>query len=114
MDVQIWVADETGDELRELSEWLRGENELRGHVRVAPGRIGQTELGSFQESLNVALSTGGAGTVLASSLITWIRTRTTKASITVQSGERSVTFDIRTVGDVEPMLKQILSADDSK
>jgi hypothetical protein len=29
MDARIRIADDTGDELALLSEWLRGEDELR-------------------------------------------------------------------------------------
>lgn len=113
MDAQICLAEAAGDELRQLSEWLSDEKELRGHVTVVDDPIGHTALGSAQDSLSVALGAGGAGTVLASSLITWLRTRVTRAKITVESAGHSITFDIRTVGKVESLLKEILSAKDA-
>lgn len=60
--------------------------------------------------LGVALGAGGAGTVLASSLKTWLVTRRTTAKITVESAGRSVTLDIQTAAEVAPLLEQILKA----
>ena len=59
-----------------------------------------------------ALSAGDAGTVLASSLNTWLVTRKTTAKITVESAGRSVTLDIQTVGEGAPLLEQIHKASD--
>jgi hypothetical protein len=112
MDAQIRIAGGTGNELAALGEWLKGEVELRGRVRVVRGPIGGTELGSITDLLTVALEAGGAGTVLASSLKTWLMTRRTTAKITVESAGRSVTFDVQTVGEVAPLLEQILKAGD--
>ena len=50
--------------------------------------------------------------MLASSLKTWLVTRRTTAKITVESAGRSVTLDIQTVGEVAPLLEQILKAGD--
>jgi hypothetical protein len=58
----------------------------------------------------VALGSGGAGSVLASSLITWLRTRPTSARLLVKSGDRSVELDIHTLEDVRPLLEQMLGA----
>jgi hypothetical protein len=108
MDAQIWMTDGAGGELAALGEWLQGEDELRGRVRAVPRRIGETELGPVTELLTVALGAGGAGTVLASSLKTWLLTRRTTAKVTVEHGGRSVTLDVETVGEVGPLLEQIL------
>jgi hypothetical protein len=112
MDARIRIADDTGDELALLSEWLRGEDELRGRVKIVHGPVRDTELGSVPELLSVALGARGAGTVLASSLISWIQARQTTAKITVESAGYSVTLDIQTVGDAGPLLGQILRAGD--
>ena len=112
MDALIRVADNAGDELALLSEWLRDEEELRGRVKIVHGPVRDTELGSVPELLSVALGAGGAGTALASSLISWIRTRRTTAKITVESAGYSVTLDIQTAGEVGPLLGQILRAGD--
>jgi hypothetical protein len=110
MDAQIRIAGGTGEEPADLIKWLGGEDELRGRVRAVRRPIGETELGPVTEALIVALGTGGAGTVLASSLKTWLVTRRTTAKITVECAGRSVTLDIQTVGEVSPLLEQILKA----
>jgi hypothetical protein len=110
MDAQIQVTGGTGEELADLGEWLGDENELRGRVRAVRGPASNTELGPATEMLTVALGAGGAGTVLVSSLKTWLMTRRTTAKITVKSAGRSVTLDIQTAADVTPLLEQILKA----
>ena len=112
MDVQIRIVGGSGEELAALGEWLQGEDELRGRIRIVHGVIGETELGPVPELLTVALGAGGAGTVLASSLKTWLLTRRTTAKIIVESATRAVTLDIETAGDVAPLLEQILKAGD--
>lgn len=112
MDAQIRVTDASGDGLRELASWLSDDDDLRGRVKVVRGPIGETELGSLPELLTVALGAGGAGTALAAALRTWLLTRRTTARITVEAEGRSVSLDIQTVGDVTPLLEQILKAGD--
>jgi hypothetical protein len=110
MDVRIRITGDSGDDLAALAEWLQGENELRGRIHAARADIGETDLGSVVELLTVALGTGGAGTVLASSLRTWLLARRTTAKIVVESAERSVSLDIETVGEIGPLLEQLLNA----
>ena len=112
MDAQIRIVDGADGELAALGEWLQDEGELRGRIRTVHGAIGETELGPVVELLTVALGAGGAGTVLASSLKTWLKTRMTTAKIIVKSGGRSVTLDIQTADKVAPLLEQILKAGD--
>jgi len=100
MDAQIRIAGGTGEEVAELGEWLGGENELRGRVRTIRGPIGETELGAVTDLLTVALGAGGAGTVLTSSLKTWLVTRRTIATITVETPRGRVIFDVQTVGEM--------------
>jgi Effector Associated Constant Component 1 len=109
MDVKIRIIGGTGDDLVALGKWLTDEDELRGRVGFVRRPIGETELGLAAEALTIALGAGGAGTVLASSLKTWLTTRQTRAKITVESADRSVTVDIATVGDIAPVLAQILT-----
>ncbi|MEV0792627.1 hypothetical protein [Kribbella sp. NPDC050459] len=108
MDAEIRVAGGRDDDLVALQDWLNNEDELRGRVGIASGTIGETELGSLPDLLTVAFSAGGAGTVLASSLIAWLKTRQTSAKITVEAGGRSVTLDIKTAHDVRPLLEEVL------
>jgi hypothetical protein len=112
MDVRIGIVGGNGEELVALGEWLQGEEELRGRIRTVHRTIGDTELGPVVEVLTVALGAGGAGTVLASSLKTWLLTRKTTAKIIVKSGKRSITLDIQTADELAPLLEQILKAGD--
>lgn len=112
LEALVRLEGGTSEELTELAEWLNAEEQLRGRVSIVRSSIGETELGSVPQLLTVMLGTGGAGTVLASSVKTWLQTRKTKAKVTVQSGERSVTLDIETVGEVAPLIADILKTDD--
>jgi len=112
MDVQIRIADSDYEDSAALYEWLQSEPEFRGRVRAIPATIKENDLGPVIELLTVALGSGGAGTILASSLKTWLRTRQTTAKITVESAGRSITLDVQTVGEVSQLLEQILKPDD--
>jgi Effector Associated Constant Component 1 len=112
MDAHIRIVGATSEDWSALRHWLDDEPELRGKIRTIRSPIGETELGSVTEVLDVALGAGGAGTVLASSLITWLKTRRTTAKITVEAADRMVTLDIKTIHDVTPLLKQILRPSD--
>lgn len=112
MVAEVRIVDGGDGELAALYEWLRGEDKLRGRIRAVRGPVGETELGPAVELLTVALGAGGAGTVLASSLKTWLLTRRTAAKIVVESAGRSVTVDVQNAGDVAPLLEQILAASD--
>jgi hypothetical protein len=111
MIVQIRMSDGNGQDLAALADWLQDEAELRGRVGAVHGTVGEHDLGPVLELLTVAVGTGGAGTVLASSLRTWLLTRKTTAKITVETEQRSVTVDIQTVREVMPLLERILKAD---
>jgi Effector Associated Constant Component 1 len=112
MDAEIRIVGGANGELAALDEWLQNEDELRGRTRTVHGVIGETELGQIVELLTVALGAGGAGTVLASSLQTWLMNRKTTAKIIVKSAGRSVTLDIQNADNVAPLLEQMLKTDD--
>ncbi|MFE5771147.1 hypothetical protein ACFQ7O_22600 [Streptomyces sp. NPDC056485] len=69
--------------LHSLSTWLGSEEELRGRIRLVEGRIEADELGGLPEALAVALSAGGAATVLAQALVEWVRQRTLDMTVKV-------------------------------
>lgn len=112
MDVNVRVEGDAGDDIASLGAWLGEERELRGRVWVLGTPIGDDQLGSLPDVVSVAVGAGGAGTVLASSLITWLQSRRTTAKITVEAAGRSVTLEIQTLEDVRPLLVKILKADD--
>jgi Effector Associated Constant Component 1 len=76
VEVSITVPGATADQLRSLHAWLVNEEELRGRVQLAGPPPRQDALGGTPEMLVVALSQGGAGAVLASALVAWVRHRT--------------------------------------
>ena len=112
MQSLIQITDGTVEDLTALAEWLNDESELRGRCHTINNSILETELGSVPELLAVALGTGGAGTVLASSLVTWLQTRKTNVKIKVKAAGREITLDIETVRDVMPLLEHILRMND--
>jgi hypothetical protein len=107
MDAEIRIVDGTEEELYALGEWLQDEDELRGQIYIT-----ERVLGSVAQVLVVALGAGGAGTVLATSLKTWLQTRRPTSKIIVKRG-KTVTLTIETAEKVAPLLEQILKADDA-
>lgn len=85
MDVTVSVAgrDAAVEELRSLFTWLAGEEEFRGRVRLVEAAPEPGTLGGWPEAGVVALGQGGAVTVLASAVISWIRHRTSEVTCTV-------------------------------
>jgi membrane-associated two-gene conflict system component 1 (EACC1) len=76
VDVSVTVAGSAADQLHSLYTWLVAEEELRGRVRLVEPSPSQGTLGGAPEGLVVALSQGGAGAVLASAIVAWVRHRT--------------------------------------
>lgn len=75
VEAQIRVSG--GDEIEEITnlrEWLRGEHGLAGAVRAVPRAPGPQDMGGAFDMLTVAVGAGGAATVLARALITWLQT----------------------------------------
>src|SRR6185437_3986301 len=110
VDASIRVIGGDPDVAGSLAQWLASERELRGAVRPMASPIAETQLGAVIEIITVALGSGGAGSVLASSFITWLRTRPTHAKFLIESRGRSVELDIHTLEDVRPLLEQLLGA----
>ncbi|MEU6666320.1 hypothetical protein [Streptomyces sp. NPDC046727] len=79
--------------LGELAEWFRHERELRGRVRMEHGDIESGHMGGLPEALVIALSSGGAVTVLARAAVEWVKHRTRDVTLKVvrASGE---TFEV--------------------
>ncbi len=116
MDIAVSIAEATtahysvGEETRSLFSWLTREEELRGRVRlveVQPPLPGT--LGSLPTELLVMLGPGGAGAVLASAVIAWIRHRTAEVNCTLKrpdgtsvtlTGKRIRNADIAQLGEL--------------
>jgi len=112
MDVRIYVSGGDAEYTAALAHWLNDESELRGAVRQVAAPIVDTELGSVAYTLTVALGAGGGGTVLARSLTVWLQTRRTSAKLTVECEGRTVTLDLKSTHDMQPLLRQVLKVPD--
>jgi Effector Associated Constant Component 1 len=112
MEALIRVAGGDADELRELLRWLGDEQELRGRARLVHAPVGESDLGGVVDAVSVAVGAGGAGTVLASALITWLQTRRTAVRLLVRRGDHTVVLDLQTSETVLPLLERLLESPD--
>jgi len=118
MDVTVSVVgrDATLEELRSLFTWLAEVEEFRGRVRLVEGPPKSSTLGGWPEMVVVALGQGGAVTVLASAVITWIRHRTSEVTCTVtRPGRTSIEVTANRVRSVDlagvgELVKQVTAA----
>lgn len=98
--------------LESLNDWLKGEPELAGRVRLAGPAPEEGELGAAMDTVVVLLGSGGALSVLASSLKTWLsQPRRSDVHIRVE-GENgsSVEIDAKRIDEarIEALLSQAL------
>lgn len=106
--INISLLDGRPDDMYALSDWLQRSDEFRGRVRTLPRQPGPHEMGSAVEILSVALGSGGAGAVLASSLVTWLQTRRVRISVEVVEDEagtalKKLEVDARNAREVEQL-----------
>ncbi|MFF8285958.1 hypothetical protein ACF06W_25015 [Streptomyces albus] len=101
-------ADQASTHLLSLADWLRYEEDLRGKTRLEHREIVPGRMGGLPEAVVVALSTGGAATVLARATIEWVKQR--KSDVTVKAvkpnGE-SFEIDLRRVTEPETLAAQL-------
>jgi hypothetical protein len=114
MEALIRVDGGDADELRGLFRWLGDEQELRGRTRLLHAHIGETDLGGVADAVSVAVGAGGAGTALASALVTWLQTRRTAVRLRVQRGDQTVVLDLQTRENVLPLLERLLEPPDEQ
>lgn len=73
MEVRIsCVGQDSAGGIESLSDWLHGERELAGRLRLTGPVPGQNELGALADVLVVAVGSGGTLSVLATSLKAWL------------------------------------------
>lgn len=77
----ISEINETLDELASLRLWLSNEPELRGSVTPIERPLAEGAMGGVADALAVAIGSGGALTILTTSVSTWLRTRRSTISI---------------------------------
>jgi len=113
VDVQISiVGDDRLEGLESLSDWLRGEPDLAGRVRPVGTTPSPGELGSAMDALTVALGSGGALSVLATSLKVWLsQPRRTNLRLRINNADgASVELDVDRIaaGKLEGVLREAL------
>ena len=106
--INMSLVEGRPDDLYSLFDWLQRNDELRGRIRTLSRQPGPHEMGGAAEILSVALGSGGAGAVLASSLATWLQTRRARISVELVVGEsgeniRKVEVDARSAAVVEEL-----------
>ncbi|MGY6025350.1 effector-associated constant component EACC1 [Streptomyces spinosirectus] len=106
MAAQVRLLDDDGRDLASLWTWLQRESALRGRVTLVRQPIPDQKMGAATDTLSVLF--GGAGTVLAQSLITWIQARRTASRVTLEAHGKTVTFDVRSAQEALPVIQQIL------
>jgi hypothetical protein len=111
--VNVSLVDGRPGELYSLFDWLQRVDEFRGQVRTPSRQPGPDDMGSLVEILSVAIGSGGAGTVLAGSLTTWLQTRRARISVEVVtdvSGEiiRKIEIDAGSPAVTERLLRGVL------
>lgn len=95
--------------LRSLLDWLGHEDTLRGRVRAVHASVRPGEMGGVLDVLMVALGSGGAGAVLATSVSTWLsqpRRADVKLTITAEDG-RHIELDAHRVRDPVVVLREV-------
>ena len=114
-DVRIRVqgdADGFTALLRKLSE----ERGLRGAVSVERPKAGSDQLGALPDILSIAVGSGGALTVLAAALKSWLADRKQPPNVITyvrgEHGEQSLTVNLESIDGIVALLRQTLAADD--
>ncbi|EOD63867.1 effector-associated constant component EACC1 [Amycolatopsis vancoresmycina] len=94
------TIETTESELRSLRDWLAAEDELRStRVNWKPAEQRPGEMGAVADVLVVALGAGGAGTVVANSIATWIKHRSRDLKLKITTKDRIVEIEAGNVQD---------------
>ncbi|MFG2351498.1 effector-associated constant component EACC1 [Streptomyces phaeochromogenes] len=100
--------ERASEHLLALADWLRYEEDLRGKARLEHAEVASEQMGGLPQALVVAVSAGGTVTVLARSVVEWMKQR--KSDVTVKAvkptGE-SFEIDLRRVSDPDVVVIQL-------
>ncbi|MFD4502119.1 hypothetical protein [Streptomyces sp. NPDC058457] len=93
-------------ELEEIADWLRREPELQGRVGLEKRAIGDGELGTLPEALEIAIGGSGILPVLLQSIQTWLSLRNrSRVRLTIrESSGRVVEVEADRPQDIERFL----------
>jgi Effector Associated Constant Component 1 len=111
MEIQIAAtrdgeADEA--ELRALREWLLQESPRPGRVELVAQPAAPGTMGPVSDTLQVALGAGGALTVLAGSVGTWIGTRRQHVAVRLRRADGAEIEVDASVKDPEATIERFL------
>jgi hypothetical protein len=111
-EVVLNVENDSLDHVESLGDWLLREPELRGCVtpRTRPPAAG--EMGPVVDAIAIAAGSGGALTVLAASLRTWLaHPRRSDVKIKIRGADgRTVEVDAKRVADVPGLVREVVEA----
>lgn len=107
--LRLRVSAEPGVEaetyLVSLRDWLAEEEALRGRVELLARTPQPGQMGAALDVLAVALSSGGAGAVLARSLSTWLVQRRADVTVHVSRGDgQEVTVEVRRTSNPQTVI----------
>jgi membrane-associated two-gene conflict system component 1 (EACC1) len=115
MDVTIRVVERDAEVgLRSLRDWLAAEDELRGRLTLSTANPRPGEMGTTLDLLTVAVGSGGAATVLAGAISTWLRTRRPDVTVEVTESahERTVKVTGSRIEDAEALIREVIGTKD--
>jgi hypothetical protein len=109
IELRVLESQDPVEELSSLYDWLSRDDAFRGRVRMSRAAPKPDEMGAVVDVLLIALGAGGAGTVLAGSLSTWITSRRSTVRLRLRYGKgREVEIDADRVKDPGAFLAQAL------
>lgn len=110
MNLRLYSDNNDPEVLRSLYQWLRNEPELRGRVQQLDRQPAPGEMGALADVLMVALGSGGAVGVVASSLkVFFAQPRRSDLKITIETSDgRKVSVDAKRAANPEVIVREVL------
>lgn len=111
MNLRVVAGD--AEELRALHDWLRREPELRGKARLSNAEPAPGEMGGVADVLMVAVGSGGALAVFASSLrVYFAQPKRSDVTVLIETTDgRKISVDAKRVAHPEELVREILGND---
>ncbi|MFI9453530.1 hypothetical protein [Amycolatopsis sp. NPDC052450] len=97
---------------RSLMDWLRRVEELRGRVDLVAAPVPPGRMGGISDVVGIALSGGGAATVLIRSVFTWLRQRPRGTHLLVDLEEtdgRKVHLELSSADNCDEAIRKVLT-----
>ncbi|MBP2328819.1 hypothetical protein JOF56_009204 [Kibdelosporangium banguiense] len=110
LSILVKTTSSPDDDLRDLRDWLIGEDEFRGRIELRQAPPPSGAMGTITDVLQVGLGPGGALAALTSAVIVWLRHRSGKITIKVTKDGESVELAADHVRHLDPQAIQALAA----